>query len=611
MVQEVGGSVKGMRRPAGARWLEARRVGYNPQHRVTIREALGSGDAWNKRRAVYTLGFLVLTAIGTIRIVLTYPVFFQTNDEPYHVAVGMAWWDQGGGSDFEHPPLARAAAVAGLYLRGFHSMGISRRDAEGNAILRSRGSFPQNLAIARAGILPFFVFACWLVWFWARRAFGEPAGLAAAFVFSSLPPVLGHAGLATTDMAITAFLPAAAYAFLCWLRSPTTHRSLLLGLSAGLALLSKFSTPVFLLACVLVLLGLFWWMERPSLTAILREAKRRVRPLLISAATAFLVVWAGYRFALTPLKTRDDRPHFSGTPPIARVLARHEGLREAVNSLLEMPVPAGELFRGFEKIRAHNKFGHESFLLGEFRSDGWWYFFPVVLAVKTPLAVFLLVIAGVVFLLRAPPGRARFEGWAPVACAIAILVVVLPSRITIGVRHILPIYSFLAVVAGYGLARLFDRARSRRLAGFAACALSLWLAASSILAHPDYLAYFNELAGAHPERIVVDSDLDWGQDLWRLSRRLKELGVRDVALAYFGSERLDGQGLPRICLLEPYRPVTGWIAISEFSFTVEADEIRRTMGADRSPYFWLEDEPYLRVGKSIRLYFLPAHRLIK
>lgn len=571
-----------------------------------IWDALRAGAARNKRRAVYILGFLLLTAVGSFRIVLTYPVFFQTRDEPYHVAVGMAWWDHGGGPDFDHPPLARVAAAAGLYLKGFHSMGFARRDGEGNAILRSQGSFPHNLALARAGILPFFVFASWLVWFWARRFFGEPAGLAAAFVFTSLPPVLGHSGLATTDMAVTAFLPASAYAFLSWVRRPTTRQSLLLGGALGLAVLSKFSTLLFFPACALALLGLLWWMEKPSPSLILREAKMRLRPFLVSAATAFLVIWAGYRFALTPLKTRGERPHLSGKPPIARVLARHEPLRKVVYSLLEMPVPAGELYGVAQMVLWHNRKGHDSFFLGEFRRDGWWYFFPVVLAVKTPLAVFLLVIAGIVFLRKAPPGQARPEGWSALICAIAILIVVLPSRITIGLRHVLPVYPFLAVVAGYGLARLFVRGRSKRLEGFAAAALSLWLAASSILAHPDYLAYFNELAGAHPERIVVDSDLDWGQDLWRLSRTLNDLGVRDVSLAYFGGVRLDGQGLPRICLLEPYQPVTGWIAISEFSFTVEAQQIRKRMGADVSPYFWLENKPFVRVGKSIRLYFLPA-----
>ena len=609
MVKEVGGSVKGVCAARVPQSSSRRRPGWAIMRRPrvgTTSDLVRAGSGGNTKRAVSLLGFLLLTAVGAIRIASTYPVLFQTCDEPYHVACGMAWWDGGGSLDYEHPPLARVAAAAGLYARGFRSMGFARGDAEGNAILRSQGSLPGNLSLARAGILPFFVFASWLVWFWARRSYGETAGLAAAFVFTSLPPVLGHAGLVTTDMAVAAFLPVAVYAFLAWVRKPTTRQSLLLGAAVGAAVLSKFSTYLFLPACALACLGLFWWMERPSLSAILRGAKARFRPFLVSAAMALLVIWAGYRFALTPLKTAAQRPHLSGTPPVARLLARDQSLRDVVNFVLETPVPAGELFRGLQKLGAHNRHGHDSFLLGEFRNDGWWYFFPVVLAVKTPLAVFLLVLAGTVFLVRAPPGKARAEEWAPLICALAVLIAAAPSRITIGLRHILPFYPFLSIVAGYGLATLFERGRSRRLLGVSAAALSLWLATSSILAHPDYMAYFNGLAGAHPERIVIDSDLDWGQDLWRLSRKLKELGVRDVSLAYFGSERLDGQGLPRFRQLEPYRPVTGWVAISEFTLRVEAERIRRKMGAGESPYSWLENKPYVRVGKSIRLYFVRA-----
>jgi hypothetical protein len=130
--------------------------------------------------------------------------------------------------------------------------------------------------------------------------------------------------------------------------------------------------------------------------------------------------------------------------------------------------------------------------------------------------------------------------------------------------------------------------------------LLVWQLGSSLAAHPDYLAYFNELAGKHPERILVDSDLDWGQDLLRLVEELRARHVERVAIAYNGSADLSRHGLPAFRPLVPHQPTTGWIAISE---------MRLKIGEGRPPYdefAWLEAyEPVARVGRSIRLYYVP------
>src|ERR1700737_2936168 len=102
---------------------------------------------------------------------------------------------------------------------------------------------------------------------------------------------------------------------------------------------------------------------------------------------------------------------------------------------------------------------------------------------------------------------------------VAVLAVALPSRINIGIRHILPAFPFFALIAGSGALWLIQLGRNRSWAGWTAAAAILWLCAGSVAAHPDYLAYFNAFAGSEPERIVVDSDLDWGKDIKRLGKR--------------------------------------------------------------------------------------------
>jgi hypothetical protein len=129
-----------------------------------------------------------------------------------------------------------------------------------------------------------------------------------------------------------------------------------------------------------------------------------------------------------------------------------------------------------------------------------------------------------------------------VAIPAAILAVAMSSRINIGIRHILPAFPFFAIIAAAGLLWLVEQSRRSKWALWTAAAASGWFVISSLAVHPDYLAYFNALAGDEPERIVVDSDLDWGQDIKRLGQRLRELNAPSVtytptitiSLAYHG-----------------------------------------------------------------------------
>jgi hypothetical protein len=121
-----------------------------------------------------------------------------------------------------------------------------------------------------------------------------------------------------------------------------------------------------------------------------------------------------------------------------------------------------------------------------------------------------------------------------------------------------------------------------------------------VRAHPDYLPYFNQLAGGHPERILLDSDLDWGQDLGRLADTLRSRGVPYVWIAYHGKVDLSRQGLPPFTELPPEQPVTGWVAASLFSLALGEQ------GGPIDSYAWLRPyQPVARVGHSILLYYIP------
>src|SRR4051812_12566181 len=153
-----------------------------------------------RQRLLPWLILAVCALAGVLRIVSTYPVFNQTWDEPAHVAAGMEWLDRGRYT-YEplHPPLARVASALGPRLAGIRSVGLDNVWLEGNSILYAGHRYDRNLALARLGTLPFFLLATLLVFAWTRRLAGGWAAGWATVLFTTLPPVLAQAGLATTD----------------------------------------------------------------------------------------------------------------------------------------------------------------------------------------------------------------------------------------------------------------------------------------------------------------------------------------------------------------------------------------------------------------------------
>jgi 4-amino-4-deoxy-L-arabinose transferase-like glycosyltransferase len=536
---------------------------------------------------------VVLIVIAIARIFPTYSVFTATADEPFHIGAGMEWLDKGTYTyELQHPPLARIAVAFGPYLSGIRSHSLSHANDEGNAILFSNDKYFSNLRLARLGTLPFFVLGCIVVWSWARRWFGTPTACFAVFIFTFLPPILGNGALATLDMACAATVAAALYGFMRWIEEPGWRTSLLLGVAAGTALLSKFSSLAFLGVCFVAVLVYRAFTSRKLSQTVF---KSRVGQIGVAAVVTFLLLWAGYRFTTESLVIK------RGGKSLTSAQFENPLLRHAF-AILETPIPLGEMTSGIRSVYKHNKFGHDSYLLGEFRSTGWWYFFPVVLSVKTPIGFLVLMIAGIAVIVW----RRNDYSWQQkmtMLFPILILLLCMTSRINLGIRHVLPVYPLLSILSGYALA--FSTVDLRRLSlAIPAVLLAAWGAIGSIAAHPDYLAYFNEFASGHPERILAESDLDWGQDLHRLADRLKSLEVKEVAISYFGSAPLDRVGLPSYRDLSATTPTSGYVAISVHNLVL--------LNAQNGSFAWLKDHtPIEKIGKSIYLYRIPASTSIR
>jgi hypothetical protein len=489
----------------------------------------------------WLLAFALLTLLPLVRVASTHRVFSATADEPVHIASGYDWITRGVYVfDPEHPPLARGMFGLGLRAGGVVSPPPEEwrtiqptwlAGARGMDLLWHDGQYARNLANARRGNLVFLLIALVAVAVWAWRAFGPGVALMAVAFLGSLPPVLAHSGVATTDMAVTAALPLALLALERWFERPTWTRTLLLGGAIGLGLVSKLSFVLFFAIGATVLMAFALWQRRVS--------RPRVSHVLLLAVLPAFIVWACYCFDLRTF------------------------------------------FVGLEWARVHAERGHKAFLLGERADRGWWYYFPVAIALKTPLPFLLLFFIGAVKLIRT-----HFV-WIP----IALLGSVLPIYLNIGVRHVLVLYPVMAIVAAFAARSLWQRKAGRAVL----VALLAWHFIGTSLAHPDYLAWFNEAAGKHPEQLLVDSNLDWGQDMLRLSAVAAEEKIPQFSTLLFGPAGYDRVPLPPHQPLAPRVPTQGWIAVSETALQL----------SDPADYAWLEaHRPARRVGKSIRLYYI-------
>ena len=580
------------------------------------------------RPEAYWLVAAVIGVLAIITVASTHRTFSQTVDEPIHVAAGFERLTTDRYSiDLEHPPLARMIFATPAWLGGVRVDATADRVSQGNEIIEANG-----IAKARAGNLLFFALAMASVAIWARRLFGNVTGLLAVALFAALPPILAHAGLATTDMSVTAMTVTSLLALDLWLDRASWPRSILLGVAIALGMLSKFSFLAFFpVGAAVVILAR-------------RDARPNIRPLgaLASLIVAAIVVWAGYGFSfgnlielrLTTMPTYSDehvaakyaqtrgyewvRPDLvrryyldskrsanhvdfvdwakaagypsplagrSGRDTMAGVALREPRFSERALEPLRrvwhwiarhVPLPAPMYIAGAKLVKVHSELGHPAFLFGKRSERGWWYYFPVLLFFKTPLPFLILAVVGIVSTVR------KHVAIVPVA----LLAVTLTSSINIGVRHVLPLYPFLAICAAHAVVGTW-RGWRRVATGI----LLLWHFGTTVIAYPDYLAWFNEVAGPHPEQIALDSNLDWGQDLHRLEDFVREKKIDRIHIAYFGSADLRKTPLPAHHLPEG-QCATGWVAISEHLLQFDG-------------YKWLKSmKPEGRAGKSIRVYFV-------
>jgi 4-amino-4-deoxy-L-arabinose transferase-like glycosyltransferase len=551
---------------------------------------------------------LVVLAIAVAALAVTsVRLDSATGDEGAHIAAGVIKLRYGWLSFFpEQPPLMNA--ISALPLRRFTmppawraNLGQRGHWAAGHALLYEAGNdAPRLLLLARLPTIALFLALCFAVYFVVARETTRGWGVVAFALTGFCPTLLAHGRLATVDLGVTAFV---FIAFALWLRvlgsagvppaDVTASRAVTLsaesrgrrrgtaphqpardasaplaGVVAMCALLSKTSGVIVVPFLAIVTILHVW-------------RTRLWRPLLASlgaAIAAAIVTLYAVTFALaSPEYLAAAFPH---TPRLAIPWLQYQLHADAIR---------------FWYTAGHE---HPQFLLGQFSRTGWPQYYPIAFLLKTPVPALLLFIGALVASLR----RRSLVVDSSLLFIAAFFAIAATSRIDLGIRYILPVYPFLYTAIAIALSRMAIDARRSIAIGV----LVAWHCLASLVAWPSYLSYFNELIGSprNADRFLIDSNLDWGQDLHRLRLWSDAHGVDFLRIDYFGGGDVAyefGAKGERWTAPRPERLPPGWFAVSRHLYRVSFDPTESPV--DYDTYLALSKARYVTtVGGSIDVY---------
>jgi hypothetical protein len=375
------------------------------------------------------------------------------------------------------------------------------------------------------------------IWLLLGR-YGElTAFLGAAFI-AFCPNLLAHSALATTDSSAVVCYALATIAFWRLTRCVSLRRLLTAGVAVSAVALCKFSGLLIMPVCIVLAIARVW-IRAPvhwrigNRSAFRRRSQKSAAMLFAFFGVSFLtyfLIWTVYGF------------RYSAGPPDAKVVFNPRTGANLTPDYWRRPpaklvpgqsnqVPAGMMFllkvRDYRLLPETYIYGvitllyreavRPGFLLGEFKKGGWWYYFPAALLFKAALPTLIFLAVGVVLAIREFVRR-RFEPIGPglmipaAAGAVIFAAAAMRSPMNIGLRHIVPAYVSLLILAAPAVGVFLRR---RRWGLLAASGGALWLFACTLTASPNFLSYFNSAVGGakNGHYFLADSNIDWGQGL--------------------------------------------------------------------------------------------------
>ena len=501
------------------------------------------------RRVGLVAGVALLLGVMAAELALSALEQSQTFDEAVHVFAGYRYWKNFDfGVDPETPPFVKLLYTLPL-LRLPLRVPVSLPDVDFKMVGYAAGrdflygndakAILWRARIAAVGLTLFLALAVFLV---VCSMWGLGPAFLALILLVFEPNFLAHGALVTTDIAVTLGVFLGVSSFYFYLNKPTALRLVSAGVAAGVCLAIKHSGVLLLPMLIgLAVAELSPAVDPPNEKVFPRGARRAshlAASIVAIVAISIAVLWSmyGFRYAARPAGqvVTPSLPEFAkGISPLESSLV----LQIARWHLL----PESYLF-GVVDISLAGTI--PTVIFGKYYPSARWFYFPSVFIVKCTLGFLLLCCLALVSGTLREKQHRREVLFLVIPAAI-YLFVAMCSGINYGIRHLLPIFPYLIILAAVGA---WNLARSHRAFAGAVAALILMHAASSLHAFPNYIPYANELWGgpAKTHELLADSNVDWGQGLVQMKQYIDRHQIKNCWFAYFGSliSEVSSYGIP-------------------------------------------------------------------
>lgn len=471
-------------------------------------------------------------------------------------------------------------------------------------------------AVARLILIPFVLLGAWVVYRWSRSLSDAGCVALALFVFS--PTILGHGSMMTPDTVAAGFGVMAAMSFRRWLRTPSLLETVLSGTTFSVAVMAKSTWLVVLPAFAIVQCGIEahcatlrwdWWQRCMSLASM-------VCIVVMAINGAY-----GFERTLTPLEKIPFSSQALSHNEIPGVTWERNRFIDTSLGRLPIPLPAS-FIEGLDVQRKDFDAKYRSYLMGEWKFGGWWYYYLIGFLVKEPIGFQLMLYVSMLH------GLWNWKRWTRESIREWSLIVT-PPLLIFGLvssqtgfnhhmRYVLPAYPFLFIIA----ARTVTLGKLRKWFSYACLT---WQAATVLWFAPHWMSYYNEAAGGpkNGHKWLVDSNIDWGQDILMLkwwqdkhpeaaplhAAMFTGFDPKDIGLKYKLPAPFVKGHRETVSSDGPRGPQPGWYAVSVcmfkgHHFNVPEGDGEWSWSTENFTYFFDNFEPVEMIGYSIYIYHI-------
>lgn len=218
---------------------------------------------------------------------------------------------------------------------------------------------------------------------------GKDVGNLAAIATSLDPNPIAHGSLVTVDLPFACASTLVISQTVALNLQPSFARAAKLGIALGFAFSTKFTAALLLGTCLVAPIFAYFQYKADNLPS---PSKTVLRSYLLLPITA---IWCLTTIALA----------YHGKNigyPFSELGLENSPLKEIANLFGELraPIPR-EFLTGIDKcITVEATSSWNSVILNRFSSDGFWYYFPVLFLLKTPVCLLAATILGLAFALR-------------------------------------------------------------------------------------------------------------------------------------------------------------------------------------------------------------------